>query len=67
MRFLGHHENCGCAEDVKASDLFHKAKKKPEKVYNKESHVIYNNRTGNKGSKSLAGKCMEAVCLGGEI
>jgi hypothetical protein len=44
---LGEQDNYGCAEDVKATDLFHKAKKKKAetKTDKKKSHVIYNKRT----------------------
>lgn len=57
---LGEQENYGYAEDVKATELFHKAKKKKsEKDDNKKSHVIYNKGTGR--------KCKETDCFQGKI
>jgi hypothetical protein len=53
---LGDQENYGFAEDVKATDLFHKAKKKnkaEKEEDNKKSHVIYNKRRRGKWSLNL--------------
>jgi hypothetical protein len=63
---LGLQENYGYAQDVKATELFRKAKEevKEEEEDNKKSHLIYiyiyiyiyMRRTGHKACKSLVGK-----------
>jgi hypothetical protein len=56
-KIFGDQENYGFAKDVKATDLFYKAKKKKNKAEkeedNKKSHAICNKRSGGGGKETL--------------